>query len=123
MIGEIKLGPLGEEIVLTPHGRTFTIQNNEYSRQARTANSRLVKDLREGSPKKTFTLSYSLIDGNELDSMIALYELEIELSFLIYTTDFVYDQYDVLMDPIDKERVLFAGDGLWSNVKIVLNEV
>lgn len=122
-VGQILLGATGEEIVLSSYGRSLTIKSNEYSRQTRTANCRLVKDIKEGSPKKTFTLSYSLIDGDALDHIETIYNLQSELSLIIYTSDFVYDQYTVLMEPLQKGRFLIAGDGLWSNVKVELNEV
>jgi hypothetical protein len=31
--------------------------------------------------------------------------------------------YTVLMEPIDKTRILLIGEGLWGNVKIVFEEI
>lgn len=121
--GELKLGILGSETTLSAFGRTFTITDIEFARIENTASCRLVKDIREGSPKKQFTLDYNLIDGSDLEDYLDLYALNQELSLHVYTTDIAFDQYNVVMAPIERERVLLQGDGLWSGVTIVLNEV
>lgn len=122
-LGELYLGVAGSETVLSAYGRTLTITDLEFAREQRTASCRLVKDIKEGSPKKQFTLSYSMIDGDVLEDFIDLYELGVELSFFIYITETVYEQYTVVMSPIERERILILDDGLWGGVNIVLNEV
>lgn len=122
-LGELYLGIAGSEAVIPAYGRTLTINDQEFSKEQRTASCRLVKDIKEGSPKKQFTLSYSMIDGDVLEDLIDLYELETELSLIVYITDSVYEQYYVIMLPVERERVLILDDGLWGGVNIVLNEI
>lgn len=121
--GELKLGLLGSESTLSAFGRTFTITDNEYAKIERTANCRLMKDIKENSPKKTFTLDYSMIDGDDLEAYITLYELGEILSLIVYTGVSTYNQYDVVMSPINRERVSLLDDGLWSGVTITLDEI
>lgn len=127
--GDIYLGLTGSEEKISAFGRKLLISDNKLSRQERTANGRLVEDII--TTKKKITLAYETIDGDALANFLALYELESELSILIFNEDDVtttgegatYDQYDVLMEPIDRERLLLLGEGLWSGVNIVLNEI
>jgi len=74
---------------------------------------------------------YEAIDGDALTQFLDLYDLQGELSILIYHTDSpttddesaYYDQYTVLMRPIARERLLVTGEGLWTGVSIEFNEV
>lgn len=120
-LGDIYLGAVGSEVLLTPFGRTLTIKDNELSREARTANGRLVKDII--TVKKQFTLEYSDIDGDKLDDLITISELQDELSLIVYSTETLHDHYTVLMKPLDRKRLLLLSPGIWSNVSVVLDEV
>lgn len=132
--GDIYLGlTSGTPILLTPYGREFTEADIELSRQERTADGTLVKEII--SVKKRFTLSYSMIDFDYLKPIIDLYYTQIAgLTLDIYyedstTTTGEYTgwdsvgHYNVLMDPIEKTRLLTTNGGIWSNVSIVLHEV
>jgi hypothetical protein len=121
--GELLLGVAGSESTLSAFGRTFTIKDNEYARIEQTASCRLVKDIKEGSPKKEFQLDYNMIDGPDLEALLDLYLLRVELSLIVYVTDVAFDQYTVVMAPINRERILLLDNGLWSGVSVVLNEV
>ena len=119
--------------LLTPFGRTYTESDVEISRSDRTASGRLVRDII--ATKKRFELSYSYIDGDELKVYEDFYAENLEHTLEIYyrdnaaTTTTTTDDpdyhatYTVLMQPIDKTRVLLIGEGLWSGVKIVFEEV
>jgi hypothetical protein len=111
------LGVSGNLKLLSPYGRKVNVSTTEISRQDRTASGRLVKDII--TTKKKFTLSYSLIDGNDLQIFLDLYALETSLVLTIAP----YAEYTVLMEPIDYSRVIATGDGLWSGVSVELNEV
>jgi hypothetical protein len=128
--GDIYLGELGFEYLLSPFGRRLIITPEEIGRKQRTASGRLVKDT--VTTKHKFTLAYEAIDGTALETFLDLYELYDELSLLIYhssapgTTDDegnYYDAYTVLMEPIARERLLLLSDGLWTGVSVVLEEV
>ena len=121
MNGDIYLGIEGSEALLSPFGRRFAITPDEIGREDRTASGRLVRDV--VAVKHKITLAYEVIDGAALTQFLDLYDLEQELSLLVYTADDAYDQYYVLMRPIARERLIVTGDGLWQGVNVELNEI
>jgi len=125
--GDIYLGELGSETILSAFGRTLKISDMEISREERTSSGRLVRDVT--ATKKKFELSYEMIDGDVLTAILALYDLQDELSLLIYNETTTTtgegsacDAYIVLMKPIDRTRILLLENGLWGSVNIVLEE-
>ena len=125
--GEIYLGQSGSEILLTPFGRRLIIRPTEVSRSQRTANGRLVKDV--AAVKYQFELPYNAIDGDALEDILDLYDLQEELSLLIYTSEsdtflnFDGETPTVLMSPVERERLLLLGVGIWTGVSLTLDEV
>lgn len=119
--GELYLGLETSESLMTAYGRTFTIKAERIAREGRAASGMLRMDI--VATKKIFTLDYNLIDETDLNTFITLYNLNSVLSLLVYTTDVAYDQYDVIMSPIDRTRLLATTDGLWEGVSIELKEV
>lgn len=119
-VNDICLGVAGAEILLTPIGRQYTEKIIELSRQDRTTSGRLVRDVY--AVKKNFAISYSLITGTDLASLVALYNLQTTLS-LIVSYERETKKYSVLMDPFDRTRVLAVGEGLWGNVNVTLEEI
>ena len=128
--GDIYLGELGSEELISAFGRKLIIEDVEIKRESRTASGRLVRDVI--AVKKKITLDYESITGTALEQFLDLYDLGTELSILIFNESNAttttpepednYDNYTVLMDPISRERLLLADDGIWSGVSIVLNE-
>jgi hypothetical protein len=127
--GDIYLGILNSESLISPFGRKLSIADEEIGREQRTASGRLVRDIT--AVKKKIVLAYETIDGDALTAFIDLYFLYSELSILLYHTDVpgttddegqYYDQYTVLMAPIARERLLLLADGLWTGVQIELRE-
>ena len=119
--GDIYLGASGDLKLLSPYGRRLTISDTEISRSERAASGKLRKDII--AVKKRITLDYSFIDGDALETLLDIYDLQSELVLRIYTAESYYDEYTVLMEPIDRTRVLLMADGLWSGVSVVLEEV
>lgn len=120
--GDLYLGvDVASLILLTPFGRTFLIGNTKLSRRARVSSGKLCEDII--ATKKTFTLSYSEIDGDKLAEYDDLYDENSELLFRYYTDVSTYTDYTVLIDAIDKERLVLIDVGLWSGVEIKLVEV
>ena len=131
--GDIYLGLAGSEMLITPIGRTFKVDAIELARKERTASGKLVKDII--ALKRQITLDYSYIDGDNLEIFLDMYDLESELSLIVYDSDYdagggtttvsddTVQSYTVLMQPINYQRVLVTGNGLWSGVSIVLEEV
>ena len=121
-LGELYLGvDVGSLELLSAFGREFSVVNKKISRIERTASGRLVEDII--ATKKEFTLAYNLIDGDDLDTYKDLYDEEDELLFRVYTGVSTYDNYTVLMEPLNYERILMFDNGLWGNVDILLVEV
>lgn len=120
--GELYLGLDTDNLqLLTPFGRTFNVRNIEQSRRVRTATKKLKRD--RTAIKKEFTLSYSLIGGDDLAVYENLYEQNKNLVFRYYKDDTTYTDYTVLANPIEWERVLFFDDGLYGDVEFFLEEV
>lgn len=118
--------------LITPFGRKFAEGRIELSRKERTANARLVVDII--NTKRRFTLAYSEIDGTDitvggrefigLNSLIELYDTDSVLVLEIeYGGTRGTETYQVIMNPIDMERVLLRNDGLWSGVSIEFEEI
>jgi len=118
--------------LITPFGRRFTEGRIELSRKERTANARLVVDII--NTKRKFSLAYSEIDGNDLtygtrtiiglNSLVDLYDMQTILVLVIeYGGTRGTEQYDVIMNPINLERVLMRDDGLWTGVTIEFEEI
>ena len=122
-IGEIYLGAVDSSSMelLTAFSREFSTKNKLLSRTQRTASGRLVRDII--TTKKEFTLSYDMIDGDELDVFKDLYDEADELLLRVYTSDIAYDDYTILMEPLDYDRILMFDNGLWGNVEVALLEV
>ena len=121
-LGEIYLGPdTGNLELLTPFSREFDVSNKKLSRRERTASGKMVEDII--ATKKEFTLTYDLMDGDDLDTFKDLYDEESELVLRVYTGASTYDDYIVLMDPLDYTRILMFDNGLWGNIDISLVEV
>jgi len=118
--------------LITPFGRRFTEGRIELSRKERTANARLVVDII--NTKRKFSLTYSEIDGNDLtyggrniiglNALVDLYDMQTILVLVIeYGGTRGTEQYDVIMNPINFERVLMRDDGLWTGVTIEFEEI
>ena len=119
--GDIQLGVSGSESLLPATGRTFSESIEEVSREERTASGRLVRDIR--ATKKVFTLSYELIDGDDLEDFKTLYDLQTELNLIHEYTASQTEQYTVLMRPFDYTRLVLLSPGLWQGATIELAEV
>lgn len=118
---DLYLGLAGEETLLSAFGRTFTERDEEISRTDRTASGRLVRDI--VSVKKRFTLDYESITGTDLATIESIYGIGGELSLMVYRTASTYDRYTVLMEPIERERIITLDDGLYGGVVVELSEV
>jgi hypothetical protein len=127
--GTIILGlPTGGESqwILSPFGRKMKVEDIQQVREERTASGKLVRDII--STKKKITLSWTEMDGADLDNLLTIYGYQAELIFYDYYLNDLANSYTVLMDPISRERLLLADDegydtGLWANIEVVLNEV
>ena len=117
----IKLGLAASEAEITAMGRTFTERTEEIAREARTADGTLVRDII--AFKKRFQFRYSLIDSADLQVFQDLIDLKTELSLIVQYTDSTSETYTVLIQPIDRTRVLAIDPYVWGNVTITLDEV
>jgi len=121
LAGDIYLGVAASEVLLPATGRTFTEKFEELSREQRTANGRLVRDVI--AIKKIVRMSYELVDGDDLDTFKMLYELQAELSFIHQRTNSTQDTYTVLLRPFDYTRLVLLAPGLWTGAVLELAEV
>ena len=111
--------------LVTPFGRTFGENVIELSRKDRTANARLVIDII--NTKKTFRLKYSEIIWSDLQELLYFYNSQVNnRMYLVLTVEYTaleIESYNVLMSPIEYERVLVTGDGLWRDVSVEFEEL
>lgn len=125
MIGEIYLGLFGAEALLSAYDRKFTRKTIELSRSERTADGTLVTDII--ATKYQFTLAYDTIDEDHLNYFEILYNLQENLSLIVFSSDTESDTYTVKMQPYDQSRFLLyggvIGDPIWQGVNIVLEEI
>lgn len=119
MKGDIYLGTPGNEIKLSPYGRTLTIRQTEAARQTRTVDGTLKKDIMY--VKHKFSLRYSTITGTDLEQLLDIYTLPQPLRLLIEND--TLSSYTVYMKPINRTRSLLLDDGLWKGVSVELEEV
>lgn len=107
--------------LLDPYGRTYSKGIIELSRKDRTANGRLVIDII--NRKFKITLEYSEIDGSSLTDYEDFFDLDQQLYLTIFTADGVSESYIVIMSPFDRTRWKLGGNGLWSDVSFIFEEV
>jgi len=131
--GDIYLGIVGgTPRLLTPYGRKYSEADIELHREDRTSQGTLVRDVI--AVKKRFTISYSSITSRNLRPIEDLYNADAELELTVWyegstTTTSEYDSWDgverytVLMQPVEKTRMLLSDGGMWENVSITLDEV
>jgi hypothetical protein len=121
--GDIYLGATGSEAKITALGRRYVEDTDKIARTARTSSGRLVEDII--ADKKTFRLTYSTIDGEDLEALEALYDLHTEMSLIVHYRYGKVGTYTVRMQPIKKrrEKISNYNAGLWANVDVILEEV
>lgn len=117
--GDIYLGVLGSESLLDPFGRTFTKTETEATREERTIDGTLKKDIMY--KKHTFSLNYNVITGTSLDAFHVIYDLDQELNLIYWETETQYI-HSVYMKPFKRKRDLLLSDGLYGGVNIQLIE-
>jgi len=120
--GDIYLGLLASETVLPRAGLRFAYSDSEITNEQRTADGTLVSDLR--AVKRHFEIGYDpQCLGSNLDTLLALYDMHVELSLIVNNEDATNTSYTVVMRPLSVARELVRDIWLWSGVKIVLDEV
>lgn len=119
--GDISLGILGGETALNRAGLHFTYLDTEIINEQRTADGTLVSDLR--AVKRHWEVKYDLIEGADLDALLALYDLHQELSLLVNNQDGTTTSYTVVFRPLNVARELVRDVWLWSGATVVLDEV
>lgn len=111
--------------IITAFGRKLKIEDVQQVREERTASGKLVRDII--STKTKITLTFSEMDSSDLSDLLYFYNLQRELTIQIFPEDNIYTEYTVLMDPIERERILLSdpasGSELYGNLTVVFHEV
>ena len=126
--GEIYLQQSGHAAtLLSAFGRKLIIKPTEISRVGRTASGRMVKDII--AVKYQFSLPYDAIDGDKLQTILTLYDLKETLTLYIYFSPTTYFLNNngvapvVHMSPVERERLIMLGTGIWVGTTVTLDEV
>ena len=118
--GDISLGAESSEVLLSPFGRKLSIEEIESSREARTVDGTLKKDII--FVKYQFTLDYEIITGTALAAINTIYSDTAQPLNLIIDNGGTPDEYTVYMKPVSRKRLILQDDGLWTGVSIELVE-
>lgn len=119
---DIWLGVKGSEVKLTPFGRQpLQISPIEETRGEEMASGRYVEDILWR--KKEFTICYSELTGQNLKTLIDLYNLKQFLNLKYYDENLELVEYEVKMFPFGRTRDSVITDSIWTNVSIKLRQV
>jgi hypothetical protein len=122
-LSDIYLGPHGSMVLLTPFGRTMkTVDVYPSIREGRTASGRLVRDF-GGIKKKQFLIEYSEIDAGNLTAILDIEDSMTEIYVQIACTEALYNEYLVLMKPIERQLLVWYPSGIWRGVSLTLDQV
>ena len=121
-IGELKLGQVGSEITLPHAGRQLTEDDMLLSREGRVASGKLVEDVI--AHKKVFTIDYELLVNDDMDDIVALYDLHEHLNFIIKDRDESTRSYTVKFRPFRRRRwSIVSNEWWWQDVTLTLEEI
>lgn len=121
MKGRIWLGVQGNEQLLSAESRVFDEEDIEIAREGRTASGRLVRDIT--AVKKKFTLTYEIVTGTTLAQLKAIYLSGNTLQLKVEQQDTTIKEYKVVFRPFSRRRHLAAGNWLWSDITLELEEI
>ena len=120
----IWLGGIGNEELLININRRFSVGDFEpRTIEQRTASGKLVRDI--GPVKKRFSLDYRITTDEVLAQLARLYALgrSSSLSLRVEESNGSVSQYIVFFRPFARSRHLLAGQWLWENIGVELEEV
>lgn len=121
---EVKLGAPSSEVVLPQIGRKLVVNQIETTREARTTDGTMWKDIIH--IKHEIFLNYETITGNDLNTILNIYETVDQPMNIIITsgTDGSggSETYSVYMKPTNRERYRVLDDGLWTGVSFQFKE-
>ena len=118
--GDLKLGLAGSEVILpASHNRKLQINDIELKKVQTMASGKEVEDII--GYKKNFSISYEFLTGTDLDTVLDIYDLHADLSFIITNEDLSTTTYTgMILDPIPRIRDL-CNASLWIWTSPVLN--
>jgi hypothetical protein len=123
--GDIWMGLTVDSLqLLSPAGREFSEGVIEGTRTDRTQSGRLVKEVLWS--KRTFSLDYSIIDGNDLAVFKTFYTASLTQNLILridYDGVTTPENIPVSLKPFKRKRDLLTGTQLWSGISIDLEEV
>ncbi|MBU9711058.1 hypothetical protein [Evansella tamaricis] len=117
----IKLGRKNQEEELNKGIITLGEEDIEISREDRTASGRLVRDII--AIKKRFSLSYGVLEGEDLEQLSRLYNLQVPLNLIIERESGSNDSYEVVFRPFARSNFLRTGEWYWRGISVTLEEV
>lgn len=119
--GDIYIGYKGSEIKLPPEGRQVQPGYIENVKSDETVSGRYVEDV--VWRKKTWSISYEVMKGEFLETMVELYESGQFLNLIIVNRDGSVDEYEVKMNLSPPARWKILGPWYWEGGTIELRQV
>lgn len=127
--GDITMYKTGSaEVLLSPFGRTYRpIPEERKKREDYAASGKYRKSF--VCLKYRFEIPYTRISGTALQALLDLYDLNSELNLKVYTSASTWFLNAggsipvVIMEPIERQRLLLMSPGLWTGSKLTLIEV
>jgi hypothetical protein len=122
MSNAIRLGPIGDVVLLSSFGREFTEGYEDGLYREDRASSGLLRRDASKPRKKNWTLTYETADEATRDRLAYLWELgggpfQLQVTHMTTTTD-----YMVFMYPFSAKRILSVWGGLWGQIGFELKE-
>lgn len=120
--GDIYLGLLGQEKLLSATDRTITPQPVEIVKSDRAASGKLLEDVIRRYTN--YEINYSMMTGAEYESVQSLYGLQQNLNLIIVNRDGSQTSQIVKMQPLSVgSQGKLVGDWVWYDVSFTLEAV
>lgn len=119
--GSLWLGLPGQEVELPARNRTVIPDTEKIEKRVITVDGTICSDLIGDRP--VWTIQYKTLTGEEIETILSLYELHEDLNLIIAERDGTVKSYTVTMSTVSRTRFRTSRGWLWKNVSFQLEAV
>ena len=119
--GDLYLGLPGQEVELPARNRTVIPGTEKVEKRVVAVDGTICSDFIGDRP--VWTIQYKTLTGEELETILSLYELYEDLNFIIVERDGSVKSYTVTMSTVSRTRFRTSRGWLWKNVSFQLEAV